>query len=176
MGEQDDWGIKGKCLKSKEMLNNEPIKGLNWGYHIFVHHHTVWPMNVAWVGMTSCQKYTLLQKYMREKKDRWLNLTCSFHVCIYICVCLVVCVCLWLCLCMDVLEFMLICVSRDISMPRLCRKVHLFACLDVILGVFGYMSEHLHVFVCGFCPLHFIARTFCFAFSWLPDSDGLLNV
>lgn len=102
MGGQDGWGIKGKCLKSKEMLNNEPIKGLNWGYQIFVHHNAVWPMNVAWVGMTSCQKYTLLQKYMREKKDRWLNLTCSFlcmhlRMCVPGSLCMFMIVCIWMC-------------------------------------------------------------------------------
>lgn len=66
---------------------------------------------------------------------------------------------------MDVLECTLICNFRDVSMPRLCGKVHLFACLDVILGVFVYMSEHSHVFVCAFYPLQFMARTSCFVFS-----------
>jgi hypothetical protein len=30
-GGQAGWDIKDKLLKIKEMLNNEPIKGLNWG-------------------------------------------------------------------------------------------------------------------------------------------------
>lgn len=45
MGGQDGWDMKDKCFVSKEMLNNESIKGLNWGKHTFAHHNTVWTMN-----------------------------------------------------------------------------------------------------------------------------------
>ena len=63
-----------------------------------------------------------------------------------------------------------------VSILELCGEVHLLACLDAIMRVFVYMSEHLHVSVCVFPPPRFISRTSCFVSVLVPASDGLLNV